>query len=348
MKEKIINVTGNGYCGSSAVTDYLRGFADIASVNEDLEFTILYDIDALDDLRHHLIENSIRFFSSDASIKRFRRYIRNICSPNSNWRRIYGDKMTEYTEEFLSHIVSLRWNGWWHFDVLNSRGLEKIVNFSLYPRINKVLRKLSLPLIPILPKREMFLSNVSEDEFFLCAREYISKLVDGINMCNKSYVLLDQAMPANRIPKYMRYFADEVKNIVVIRDPRDIYMLIKTVYKSGDAWIPFGDVESFINYFKIIYTDCPRVSSEEVLVIRFEDMVYNYRESSEKINNFLGLKNNQMTQKIFDPEISVENTQLFNKDRTFAADIKRIEDELSDWLYDFGRYSKKPSKKQYF
>ena len=84
----IIGVCGTGYCGSSAITDYLHECENVAVSPYDIEFMFIYDVDGLDDLRHHIVERPVRFFSSDAAIKRFLRYIYNINSQFNNlWKK---------------------------------------------------------------------------------------------------------------------------------------------------------------------------------------------------------------------------------------------------------------------
>ena len=344
----VINVTGNGYCGSSAVTDYLRGFDCIASVNQDLEFTLLYDIDGVDDLRHHITQRSIRFFSSDASVKRFRRYIHRICSIHSNWRKIFGDRLIERSEQFLSEIVTLEWRGWWHYDVVNATGLRKLYNFSFLPRLNRILSRIGLPTARILKKSRMHLADISDEHFMRSAGAFIGDVVSQMNPQGSRYVLLDQATPANYVDRYLDYFQAPVKSILVYRDPRDVYMLVKTLYKSGDSWIPFHDVEAFIEYYRQIYRNFPRESTDNALVVRFEDLVYHYEETADRIDSFLSLKKDEMREQRFRWEVSIENTQLFKRNSAYAEDIQRIEEALPEWLFDFSSSPLQPKGKQFF
>ena len=284
----IINITGNGYCGSSAVTDYLRGFDNIAFQKQDLEFTLLYDVDGINDLKYHIAKCPMRFFKSDSAIKRFKKLIRSICSKNSNWRKIYGDSLIAFSDEYLESLTQLKWSGWWHYDVLHTKGMKKLYHFSLLPRVNGLLRKFNLKTMQILPKEKMYLSQVSETEFVDKTHSYLTKVLDVLNPDEKELLLLDQALPANNPEQYRELFPYPTKTIAVYRDPRDVYLMVKTVHK-GDSWIPYNNVEDFIRYYSIIYRDFAREASADYLPIRFEDMVYDYRGTAQKICDFLGI-----------------------------------------------------------
>lgn len=332
--QTIINITGNGYCGSSAVTDYLRGFEHIAFQQQDLEFTLLYDVDGVKDLQYHIAQCPMRFFKSDAAIKRFKRYIRAICSRNSNWRKLYGDMLIALSEEYTQALTQLTWNGWWHYDVLNTKGMKKLYHFSLLPRVNALLRKMNRQTIQILPKEKMYLSQLDEKIFTEKTQVYLQKVLAVLNPEEKEFLLLDQALPANDQARYKAFFPYPTKTIAVRRDPRDVYLIVKTIHK-GDSWIPYNDVEDFIRYYSIIYRDFATEASEDYLPVCFEDMIYDYPGTARKICNFLGIDSADCKNSQFDPAVSINNVQLFRKDKRFAQDIKRIEEALPQWLYDF-------------
>ena len=71
--------------------------------------------------------------------------------------------------------------------------------------------------------------------------------------------------------------------------------------------------------------------------INFEDMIYNYEVMSEKILDFCNIarENHIKPKTLFNPEKSIKNTQVFKKFTKYADDVKYIEEELKDYLYDF-------------
>jgi len=70
------------------------------------------------------------------------------------------------------------------------------------------------------------------------------------------------------------------------------------------------------------------------LVIRFEDFVLKYDETSKIVNEFLGLneKNHINIKKYFKPEISGKNIGIY-KNNDNLQDIKYIEDKLNEYCY---------------
>ena len=64
-------------------------------------------------------------------------------------------------------------------------------------------------------------------------------------------------------------------------------------------------------------------------------MVYHYDETTRKIREFLHLPENPNPKSIFDPSISMPNTQVWKRFPQFEEDIKYIERELPEYLFDY-------------
>lgn len=71
-----IGVCGFFSTGSSCVSDFLKEF-DENVVLDDIEFTLPFMPDGIDDLRYHLHEGSLKFQSSVVAIERFRKLCKN-------------------------------------------------------------------------------------------------------------------------------------------------------------------------------------------------------------------------------------------------------------------------------
>ena len=73
------------------------------------------------------------------------------------------------------------------------------------------------------------------------------------------------------------------------------------------------------------------------MFVRFEDMVYNYDETTRKIAEWLKLseKDHLYKYKYFNPEHSIKNTQTWKKIDCDQQEIAYIEKELKEYLYDF-------------
>jgi hypothetical protein len=156
-------------------------------------------------------------------------------------------------------------------------------------------------------------------------------------------IVLDQPFAANNPEKSFVFF-DNPKAIILERDPRDLYLLAKKVALSKARWIPSDNVEDFIKFYKLIREKSNvHTQSDQILYVKYEDLIYEYKDTSTRINNFLNLKEHTWPKKYFQPEISINNTQLFIKYKGFENDIYKIEKELEEWLYPFENYEKKTS-----
>ena len=72
--------------------------------------------------------------------------------------------------------------------------------------------------------------------------------------------------------------------------------------------------------------------------MRFEDLVYNYDEATKKVRDFLHLGDNPNPKSVFDPALSIANTQVWKRYPEYQEDIKYIEKELKEYLFDFEGY----------
>ena len=68
----------------------------------------------------------------------------------------------------------------------------------------------------------------------------------------------------------------------------------------------------------------------------FEDLVYKYDDTTKEIRDWLGLSKMDHTaqNKYFDPKVSINNTQLWKKNRSYEEEAKQISALLPEFLYD--------------
>ena len=71
--------------------------------------------------------------------------------------------------------------------------------------------------------------------------------------------------------------------------------------------------------------------------MRFEDLIYSYENTSEKLFKFVGLdpQNHNNKKSRFDPAVSIKNTNMISRYPEFKKEIEYIEKNLSEYLYDF-------------
>ena len=175
-----------------------------------------------------------------------------------------------------------------------------------------------------------------EKKFVECTQRYIEELlIEASNGADT--IMVDQIVPPSNLSRYTRYF-DNIKVVVVDRDPRDLYLLEKMEWKDGV--IPHEDVETFVKWYR--YTRAHRQTevfdSETTIFIRFEDLIYRYDEETQRLRDFLGLEegNHKSPLTKFVPELSRNNTRKWLEYPEVADEVAYIERELPEYIYDYG------------
>ena len=148
--------------------------------------------------------------------------------------------------------------------------------------------------------------------------------------------MVDQIIPPSSIAPYLNYF-DDVKVIISERDPRDLYLYEKVELRSG--MIPTKDVKEFCKWYEIIrrHRKTEEFDPKKVMLIRFEDWIYNYDKTCERVVEFteIGHENHLRPKNSLDPAVSINNTKLFRRYPKFKEDIIYIEEQLNEYLYPF-------------
>ncbi len=114
-------------------------------------------------------------------------------------------------------------------------------------------------------------------------------------------------------------------------------------------YMPINRVEDFIAYYRALRKDQPYLEDDpRILRIRFEGMVYEYDKTSKLIRDFLKLPENPAPRSVFDPDLSIANTQVFKRFPQFADDVRKIEKELPEYLFDYSPYPEPDLTKRMF
>lgn len=332
---KIISCASYYGSGSSAITDFISEFRSVYSFSEE-EFRFVQDPDGISDLEYNLVENFNRHNSGHA-IKRYKKLVDFYCGNifGKKYEKFFHGKWKECSEKYINDLTDFTYHGWWQYDLMD-RGKffyfrKKILNKILKETLWKTKPERTLN---TMKKEITYCSHPTEEKFLNCTKKYIEGLFGSV--CNgEDTVMVDQIVPPTNLNRYIRYF-DDIQVFIVDRDPRDIFVLEKYVWKDGV--IP-SNVEDFCKWFK--YTRNHRLTEKndksKVCFIQFEDMIYRYEETSKKIIEWLGLSLEDQTEKkkIFNPEISINNTFTWKKIDCNLSEIKYIEKELKEYLYDF-------------
>ena len=335
----IIGISGYGYTGSGAVVDLLKEFPCCAFPAIDFEFNLSYRPHGLEDLELHLVNHPVRFFSSDVAIKEFKRLIKRVDAPRSGFRRLSGSVFRRLSMEYIDSLIAVKWRGCSREDSIYGP-IRFTLRFRLMGRIITAYERITGKRYPLPKSDEMYLS-VQPEDFLEKTKEYVQSVIKCLGLGDSERIVLDQPFNANDPRRSMRYF-DDPRAIMIDRDPRDLYVLVKRYLGCEASFIPSENVEDFITYFKLIRKANNEEDDKYILRLQYEDLIYKYEETTGRIIHFLELTGEQWHQKeLFDPAVSIHNTQLYLRHPDLAMDIQKIEHTLSAYLYPFNEMNQK-------
>ena len=340
----IIGACGFGSTGSSVITDYLKEFDGI-TVKDDLEFTWVSGLDGLIDLERAVMAPHNRTSDSIYAIKRFQELAQR--KAHAYQRHGLSPEVFERSANaFIDAITTTKWH--WYDGRIPFRYRSRYFFHNLMKRIiiPKIERKIGHHL-HCWPLQEVRIS-VRPDNFYTAAQQHVDELLTGMGIDTNGIVALDQPFSGNNPQACFPFFKDPYA-VVVDRDPRDNYVFARTKLLGRFHYIPIDTVEDYIAYYRALRKDQPYLKTNpRILSIQFEDMVYEYDTTSKKVREFLHLPENPRPRSVFEPNLSIANTQVFKRYPQFEADVKKIEKELPEYLFDFSKYPEPDFSKKMF
>lgn len=178
-------------------------------------------------------------------------------------------------------------------------------------------------------ERAFLLRELSVAEYRGIAREYICRVLDILT--SERVVVLDQAVTdwTADIGRYRDYLGP-LKLIAVYRDPRDSFV---TGRRFKECWLPCNpkDYARMIRHWIEPYM---KLTDDDFLIFRFEDLVINYAEVVGRIERFLGLTGEAhvRARQAFDPEVSVKNIGIY-KTYEDQEPISVVAQMLPEFIY---------------
>jgi hypothetical protein len=331
---KLITCTGYGSTGSSVVTDLLKEFEDVNSYG-DFEFRFLQDPHGLRDLEYGLFENNNRL-NTGYYIKQFIKYSKFLSkSKVYNYEKYFDGNFKKLSDEFIDDIIDVKWSGYWHQDIIDENLIRKFFYYLERVIQKKVLKQRYSGAQYY--KNTMYYANpLSKEEFYKKCQSYTKELISSMGIDKRyNFLALDQLVPPDHNQTYLNYFHN-LKIIIVDRDPRDLFLLEKYQYKH--KWVPYENVKKFVKWFRLIREHKKlEVKSKNVLYINFEDFIYNYENSIDKVIEFIGLDKSKWNnkRKYFNPDISIKNTKKWLVYPQAKKEIEYIEKELKEFLVEY-------------
>ena len=331
----IIGVCGFSYTGSGAVIDFLQEF-DNTQYKYDYEFLFPYYPDGIEDLEYHLTQSYTKYASGYVAIERYKRltyiltyHLNRLCTQ----QRIAVEQVTT---RYLNELIQSTWKGYTTADIILSYGnkFEFCVHTLIDRLLNRIYKKCFRKKITNLYPMKTIKMSIEPFDFLILTKNYFADLLSIFGYEEGKIAILDQPFSVNHPLKTLRFFKD-AKAIVVDRDPRDLFLYAKYFLKNKATQIPTDTVENFVEYFKIIRKGQENSNSDLLLHIKFEDLIYDYDDTRQKLIKFCNLGKHIKPCTLFNPRISIQNTYMMNKFSYNPKDIDYIERHLENYLYDF-------------
>ena len=344
MMKKIVDISGYGHSGKTAISDYLKDFEDVFSFPNNVEFELFRIQGGLMDLYYsiyvhwNLIRSRVRIHEFKKLVHRLglvqdKRKISTLWNASGHgYNQYFNDRFIEISEKFIDELIIIKQVSFWPYDKF-SDSKWKLFYEKVYVKVFKkiILKELYYT------DRTIFLKLVSK---------YIHDLFKEANSENKPFVLLNNAFePYN--PSACTSMIENSYSIIVDRDPRDIFASLITsqniflpdfekkahIDEIKKKMIGFDDINKFITRIKIQKSNIINQDTSMVLRIRYEDFILDHGKISKKIKEHIGLNNLKMNQNIvFNPDNSKKNIGIWKKYRDMP-EIKLIEKELAEYCY---------------
>jgi hypothetical protein len=342
-----LDVSGVGNSGKSALVDLLREIDGFFVPHFQFEFDFLRVKGGLIDFRHALVEDWSPVRSHAALIEFLYVAHRMGINPRSWWDirgwldstsqrydAMFEGLFTTLTERFARSFIIGSYFAEWPYDALQSQPLLVLMR--------KIIRRLG--------GRSRLLRKVyllDGDDFDARAQRYLTALYQSIVPTNYTAVVLNNGFePFNPVP-----FLDMLngsRQIVVTRDPRDIYVSGMNIHNVNAAdrknlafdndglnksFLATDDIELFVNRFRLYYKYVYSKMDSRVLHVKFENMVSCYETELSKILDFLKLPQNRHSRRnmYFDPELSRKNVGVW-RNYSRQDEIRFIESQLGEYL----------------
>lgn len=335
-QKQIIAIGGFYYSGSSAILDLLSecenvksyGVQEIWSANSSGKikgveikfftegFSIFKLVESFYYQRNNLLEQ-------DIAIKRFIQYFYDF-HYNKNFQGVYNQNFVDITIKLLENILDLTDDT--KIFMKNKRYPHCLESKEeLFPNCNFIFEK------GINQYLFYKFKNISDDKFNSYIADYLYNFFNNLGTENSQYIICDQLFSITMLLDRMNFFMNErpIKEVCVYRDPRDQFL---SAFRNDIFYLP-RTIKGYIDYYNYCLLKINDKSPNR-LCVRFEDLVYKYEDTKNKIFNFLEIPLSQHVapKTIFDPNISKMNIGAYKKfhDQNF---MEQIEKHLKKYCY---------------
>lgn len=333
-----IIIGGFGASGSSAVRDYLLEFDNVHRFSS--EFWLFRVFGGLTTLYRELYiyssDSMQRYYALEVVLKNLKKlvhvkYNRKSIFYSKPRINLLTDKFNQILESFSDEItVNFIYAYSFHLDLL--KPIYHIRFERLLIVFSRILVKLRITRKYFTPVKKVRLISTDVEVY----RTAVASLLDKSIITNKSLIMLMSA-ESHVIPFDTIDLLPNGKGIFVFRDLRDVYVtsiITNRTWLVGDSKNRSNSAEIFVEIMKNYLKNIDNLlDNKKILLIRFEDLVKNYDQTTNKINKFLNITSDNHVSKgdCFNPEVSVKSIGIY-KNYPNKLEIRYIEKELREYF----------------
>ena len=335
---KNVVVTGYNGSGASALKCLLCEYNNFKSISN-YEHVILYTPNGLFDLENKLLlrNNLVR---SDEALESFKKEMYKLWINDFNWcggyEKMFGNEFKNNYENYIKELTQFEIKGSWSYDLVETKySFGKIIKDSIKTLMGKRVGDFG----KIVVKNTDNIINcslVTKEEFYKYSKEFVNNYLNMFNKGNNTFVF-DHLLKPYDIDLVDKYFDDDFRMIIVDRDVRDIFLYGKYILpiKNGSYSKYPKNPKEFIDFWKRLKRlENSKGENKKILRIYFEDLVYDYENTTKKIEKFLGLESSNHTKKkLFDLEHAKKSTKLYLKNEEWKKEVKIIGEKLKEYCY---------------
>lgn len=325
-----VDLSGYIVSGKTAYSDLLREIKGFQVPDPEFEFELIRIQGGIRDLETALVDDwsAIR---ADAAIRRFRKVVRRMGATHKRadprtWFEAAGWSLDDrfcgrflpLSEQFVNRLIASSWRANWPYPLVELSSCELFIgHFS---------RKLG-KLFGMNSSTDFDISLAYSDNFLEIANEYLAELLGGGALEDVTTIVTHNAFEPFNPSRALRYLKNS-KCIIVDRDPRDSYAAMSP---HKHLALP---VDQFILRF-MAYRNavkCHLDAPGKVLRIRYEDLLFQYQDTVQRVLDFLGVNAADHIEpfKYFDPKKSLQNAGIW-KIHNNQEDIGLIKEKLARW-----------------
>lgn len=342
---KIIDISGFGHSGKTAVTDYLKQYSCIYGFPNHVEFELFRVAGGLVDLYYSVFE-SWNLIRSTVRINEFKALVSRIgiIQESSNpisyftasghgYDQYFNSNFIKISEKYIDKIITAKQDTFWPYENLRVSPIRVFMNKFNSKYFNSLLTS------------EIYFSD--RNQFISHTVDYIQELFLEVTNSHSHIILNNGFDPFN--PKPCLDMTGDAFAISVDRDPRDIYA---SQINSKDNFIPdfektinvdnikkamtgFDNIDHFIFRYKTLKQNVRVCDDPRIIKIRYEEFLLDHENQTRKLKSSLGISDTVvMVNKKFSVQDSIKNVGIWKK-YAELEEIKKIEAELGQYCFNY-------------